>query len=301
MTNFNVNSQQNPFLNNSTVSAACHQARVNYLDTIQVLQQFGGTPVDHLDALKGTTLTKLNEYKEEALRAARNSDFYTANSQLATIIEEWGLYKAYYDLIEAVACRVYLDASDPDTQNNFDRTLQHLLVLWTSELQNTRTEAYQQHKSDQANIYHERVERLYSGYNQMIQQQGNALNQAHEYNQSYMNAALDGAWQAQQGVRWMMERSEQMHRQAGENVNWMGEMVQKVHSDVQASLQENLKAQKNATKSIEQNLPREMEKAQFRGQMRGCFTRGCMAILFILAGPVAIGLAYLLLTHVVLH
>ncbi|MBA2680404.1 MAG: hypothetical protein H0U76_18645 [Ktedonobacteraceae bacterium] len=295
MTTYN---QQNPFLNND-VYTACNQARVYYLDMVQRKQQFGGTPINSLEASLQKHRANLDMYREESLRAAFAGHIHSASTQLTYIVMEWGLYKAHQDLIDANGA--YLDAADPDTANDFDLAVEHKVVFWATELLNKWGEGDHQRKTDLGNLQMQRQAELFGGYQQVIQSQGSALNQAHQHNKQYADAALHGAQQAQQGAQWMMQGVQAMHQQAGQHVYWMQQGVEHIYSEVQSGMKENLKAQKATTEAIVQNLPREMEKAQAKVERKKVLTRAGCALVLILAVPAALAFAYILLTQVVLH
>jgi hypothetical protein len=270
----------NPFLTRD-VSSACDQARVYYLDMLARKQMHGGTPISDLEVSQDLHRTNLDTYWEQAERAAFAGDVRSASTQFSSIVTEWGLYKAHQDLISAYG--TYLDPADPDTVDDFVRAIEHKVVFLATELINTWNEGERQRKSDLGNLYMQRDEHLFGVAHQMIQDHGHALNQAHQYNQQYADVALRGAYQAQEGVRWMMQNAEAMY------------------AHVQVSLHENLNAQKATTENIVQHLPREMERAQARIQLRGCMTRGLIVILLMLACPATLTLAYFILTQVVLR
>lgn len=285
-----LNNQQNQFMS-PEVYDACRQVHVNYLDLVQRLQQFGGVPIDRLKASQQTHVANLDMYRAEALRAASNGDIRTASNQLAHIVQEWALFKAYTNLIEMYG--MYLDPADPDTKNDFNLSLQHAVAFWATELQNTWVEADLQRKQNLPNIYMERNTQLYGVYHQVTQAQESALNQSHQYNQQYAQAALDGVRQTQQNTQSMMQ-------QMSQNVYWFQLGVQGMFAHGAQVMSEALKTQKEVTKSVEQNLPREMEKAQARVERRKILTRGIVALVLIAAVPLAIGLAWFLL-RLVLH
>ncbi|GCE32038.1 hypothetical protein KDA_75220 [Dictyobacter alpinus] len=289
-----TSNQQNPFLT-TIVSDACDQARVYYLDTVQKKQQFGGTPTNLLEQSLQEHRAKLEMWREEALRAAFAGDVQNASIQLAFIVTGWSLYKADKDLINADTHGLYLDAANPDTVVDFVRALQHSVAFWATELQNKWIEGDQQRKANQANIYMERNERLYGVYHQMVQDQGSALHQAHQYNREYAQAALDGVRQAQQGAQWMMAGVERLNQQASQNVYWYQQGVQGMYTHGVQVMQAAIKTQQEFNQNLEQSLPREMEKAQARIERRKILTRGIVALVMVAAVPLAIGLAWFLL------
>lgn len=291
--------QQNPFLT-TIVYSACDQARVYYLDTVQKKQQFGGTPIDRLEESLQEHKERLEMWREEALRTAFAGDVQNASIQLAYIVTGWSLFKADRDLINADTHGLYLDPANPDTVADFVRTLQHSVVFWATELQNKWIEGDQQRKTNQANIYIERNAQLYGVYHQVVQDQGSALHQAHQYNREYAQAALDGVRQAQQGAQWMMGGVERLNQQASQNVYWMQQGVQGMYSHGVQVMQAAIQTQQEFTKSVEQNLPREMERAQARIERRKIITRGIIALVLCAVAPLAIGLAWFLL-RLVLH
>jgi hypothetical protein len=286
--------QQNPFVT-PIVSDACDQARVYYLDTLQLKQQFGGTPIDLLEESLQEHKAKLEMWREEALRAAFAGDVQSASIQLAWIVTGWSLFKADKDLINASLHGLYLDPANPDTVADFVRTMQHSVVFWATELINKWGEGDRQRKNDLDTLHMQRQAELFGGYHQMIQAQGNALNQAHQHNREYANAALNGVQQAQQGVQWMMEQAQQLNQQVSQNTYWYQQGVQGMYSHGVQVMQAAIQTQQEFTKSVEQNLPREMEKAQARVERRKILTRGIVALALIAFVALAIGLAWFLL------
>lgn len=235
-----------------------------------------------------------------ALRAAFAGDVQNASIQLAYIVTGWSLFKADKDLINAEKHGLYLDPANPDTGADFVRTLQHSVAFWATELQNKWIEGDQQRKTNQANLAMERNERLHEAYHKVIQDQGSALHQAHQYNREYAQAALDGVRQAQQGVQWMQQGVERMHQQASQNVYWYQQGVQNMYAHGVNVMNAAIQTQQEFTKHIEQSLPREMEKAQARIERRKILTRGIVALALVAAVPLSIGLAWFLL-RLVLH
>ena len=310
-----IYNQQNPFLTNN-VHLACDQARVNYLDTLVRMQMYGGMTQMFLKTSQQKHENHLDMYRTEALRAASCGDISSASTQLAYIVTEWGLWKAFSDLIDAYG--THLDAADPDVVKDFVLAVQHGVVLWATELMNSWTEGDQKRKADQANLYLNRQTELYSGYRQIVQDQAGMLLQYDQRNQHYADAALKGAQQAQQGAQWMMggvERINQqnlqnvvnmqqqagqniywmaqsangLHQQAGQNIQWMAQGVQHMYNHGAQVTSEAVKTQQAVRELVEQNSP-----------VRKAIRRGGCAIALILAVPVAFVFAYLLLTHVVL-
>lgn len=313
--------QQNPFLTNQVYNA-CYQARVSYLDTLARMQTNGGAPESYLTPLQEACKVHLESAMEEALRAASHGDVNTASTQLAFIVQEWGLYKAYDDLLGARR-RYYIDPAHPDVVNDFDQAVQYKVVRWATELKNIMTEGDHARKAD-----------LVSQYLQMFRDQETRLHQIHQREQRYADAALRGVQQAQQGVNWMMggvERINQqnldnmarMNQQAGQNIYWMAQSANTLHQQAAQNIQwmqqgvqgmynygtqvvgETVKTQQavtqmagevaNATKAarklVEQNSP--VRTAVRRG---GCAL--CLFLLFFVVLPV---LGYLYLTNFVLR
>ncbi len=295
----------NPFLT-SDVYTACDQARVYYLDILARKQVKGQRRRRRLGVSLEQHKANFNAYWEQAERAAFAGDVGSASTQLSYIVMEWGLYKAYQDLIEASGR--YLDPTDPNTGSDFDRAVGHEVVSWATKLVNTRNEGENKRKSDQGLLSmqrqaalfdvqnqiiqnqgqvldkdhqynQQRQAALFDRQNQIIQGQGHALDRAHQYNQQYADVALRGSQQAQEAARSIMEHSENMY------------------ADIQESMRENLKAQRATTENIVQHLPREMERAR----LRGCLTRGGIIVLLMLICPAAFVVAYVILTQAVLH
>jgi hypothetical protein len=295
----------NPFLSNA-VYTACDQARVPYLDLLARKQMYGGTPISDLSITLERHKANIDMSWKMAEQAAFIGDISSASTQLASIVMEWGAYKAHQDLIDTHG--TYLDPADPDTVNDFVCAVDHKVVFWATALMNKLNEGERQRKSDQGLLYiqrqaalfdvqnqiiqnqgqvldkdhqynQQRQAALFDRQNQIIQNQGQALDKAHQYNQQYADVALRGSQQAQEAARSIMEHAETMY------------------ADIQESMRENLNAQKVVTENIVQHLPREMARAQ----SRSCLTRGLIVVLMILACPVALWVAYLILTQVVLH
>lgn len=326
-----TNTQQNPFLTNN-VYLACGQARVLYLDALVRMQMYGGASKNALETSQQKHREHLDQYRSEALHAATVGNISSASTQLAFIVTEWGLYKAFTDLIDTYG--TYLNAADPDTVSDFVLAVQHNVVFWATELQNTWTEGDTRRKTDQAGLNMQRQTELQTGYRQMFQDQGTMLSQEHQRNQHYADAALHGAQQAAQGVQWMMKGVEQvnqqnlqnaermnqqaqqgvqwmvqgandLHRQAAQNIHNYQEGVQSMYIYGTQIVSEALETQAAATQNVLQNLPREMEKAQREKEKhatrRGCLTKGGCAVILVIAFPAAILFTYILLTHFVLR
>lgn len=288
---------QNPYLTQD-VYGACRQGRVWYLDTLARKQQFGGTPVDRLEASKKLHSSNLDQYRDAAFAAARAGEVRGASIQLAYMVKEWALYKAHYDLIEANGH--YIDPTDPDEMNDFDRAVEPLVASWATELLNAQFEADRQRKADLTLLYGQRHVQLNEEYQRLIQRQGNALDQIHNHNRLYADAALHGVQQAQQGVQWMQQGVERMHQQAAQHLQWMQQGVQGMYSHGVNVMQASVEQQRRHTEYIQQLLPREMEHAVARAERRKLVTRGIIAIVLVAAIPLGIGLAWFLL-RLVLH
>jgi hypothetical protein len=271
----------NPFLTN-TVYDARIQARVSYLETLTRMQKKrGSTPRDLLEASKRRHGANLDLYWEQAVQAADSGDTRSASSQLAYIVMEWGHYKAYQDLIDANGKR--LDPASPATVNDFDQEVSSRVVFWTTEFLNILRKGERQRKSDQETIYMDRTEHLFGTAHQVIQDQGRALDQAHQHNKQYADTTLEALKQAQQATEVVAQNTKDLY------------------AEIQASMRENLKAQQATTETLVQNQPIAREQAQVRAQFRGCLTRGLIIVILMFACPVAFTLAYLILRVVVLR
>src|SRR5215471_15055308 len=137
----------NPFLT-LDVTTACCEARVLYLDTLARMQQYGGQPVDWLERLKQQSQRNLDKYWDAALKLAYADHVQGASAQLAFIIKEWGLYRAFADLIDADANCCYLDPVDPDTYNDIRRAIEHQVIYLATELLTAWLGGSQQRKAD---------------------------------------------------------------------------------------------------------------------------------------------------------
>jgi hypothetical protein len=297
-----MTTNQNPFLT-TIVSGACDQARVYYLDSVQRKQQFGGTPIDLLEESLQEHRAKLEMWREEALKAAFAGDVRNASIQLAYIVTGWSLYKADEDLIHAVQNGLYLDPANPDTVADFVRTLQHSVVFWATELQNTWIEGDQQRKTDQANLYVERNQRLYGVYHQVVQDQGSALNQAHQHMKQHADMAMDGVKQAQQGATWMMKGVEDLNRQ---HQQWMqqgmnsfftyGTNVAESATKLQSAIAETSSAQAQIARAQAQSVTATAQQQSVGHQVKleagKLITRAGCVIFLLLSVPVAVLLAW---------
>jgi hypothetical protein len=270
----------NPFLTQD-VYDACGQARVYYLDMLVRKQMYGGTPISQLEAGREKHHANIDLYWETAEHSALAGDVRSASTQLCSIVKEWGLYKGNLDLIDAHGR--YLDPADPDTVNDFHLAIEHKVVFWATELINTWNEGENKRKADLNNLYMQRNQHLFEVQSQIIQSQGNALDQTHRHTKQYADTALGAVHQVQQAAQSLLTG------------------VQALQHEVQESMRENLKAQQAVTETLEQNRPREREQAQGRTQMRGCLTRGFIIIVLMLACPATFVLAYLILQVVVLR
>jgi hypothetical protein len=123
----------NPFLT-LDVNTACGEARALYLDTLARMQQNGGQPIDWLERLKQQSQRNLDNYWDAALELACADHVQGASTQLSFIMKEWGLYRAFADLIDADARCMYLDPADPDTYNDIQRAIEHQVVFLATEL-----------------------------------------------------------------------------------------------------------------------------------------------------------------------
>ena len=144
----------NPFLT-FEVNTACDEARVLYLDTLARMQQNGGQPVDWLERLRQQSQRNLYNYWDAALKLACTDHIQGASAQLAFIMKEWGLYRAFADLIDADANCGYLDPSDPDTYNDIQRAVEHQVVYLATELLTAWLDGNEQRKADQLRQQHD--------------------------------------------------------------------------------------------------------------------------------------------------
>jgi len=206
----------NPFLT-FEVNTACGEARVLYLDSLARMQQHGGQPVDWLERLQQQSQRNLDNYWDAALKLACADHVQGASAQLAFIMKEWGLYRAFADLIDADARRMYLDSADPDTYNDIQRAIEHQVVFLATELLTAWLDGNQQRKADQLrqeqdwqSVAYKQVQQHLQRQTawqdvafQMLQEQRNAWQTGHQVAQQWSNVALCGVEQAQRGVQQM--------------------------------------------------------------------------------------------------
>ncbi len=206
----------NPFLT-LDVNTSCGAARVLYLDTLARMQQNGGQPLDWLERLKQQSQRNLDNYWDAALKLAFADHVQGASAQLALIMKEWGLYRAFADLIDADAGCMYLDPADPDTYNDIQRAVEHQVVYLATELLTAWLEGNQQRKADQLRqqqdwqgVAFQQVQQHLQRQTawqdvafQMLQEQRTVWQTGHQVAQQWSNVALCGVEQAQQGVQQM--------------------------------------------------------------------------------------------------
>jgi hypothetical protein len=272
------------------VYQAVDRVRVSYQDTLARkhaydISMLEDTMLKHRDNLELS--------QDEALLAAFAGNVQAAVTQFAYMAFEWGLGKAHNDLIEAQQRGVYLDPTDPDIQNDFDQAIQGEVVFWATKLQNKWLEGLNQRSSDQAHTYMQHNAQLYGVYHQMIQTQGSALGQAHQFNKQYAEMALHASQQAQQGVYWMQQ-------QATQNAYWLQQGVQGMYSHGVNVMNAALQTQKQIEEQLKQNSPEEQEKREARRERRKILTRGIVTLVIIAAILASFPLGYLFLTRMVL-
>jgi hypothetical protein len=207
---------RNPFLT-LDVNTACDEARVLYLDTLARMQQNGGQPVDWLERLRQQSQRNLDNYWDAALKLACADHIQGASAQLASIVKEWGLYRALADLIDADASCCYLDPADPDTYNDIQRAIEHqvaylateLLTAWLDGSQRRKADQLRQQQDWQGVAYQQVQQHLqrqtawHDAAFQMLQEQRTAWQTGHQVAQQWSNVALNGVEQAQRGVQQM--------------------------------------------------------------------------------------------------
>jgi hypothetical protein len=206
----------NPFFT-LEVNTACGEARVLYLDTLARMQQNGGQPVDWLERLKQQSQRNLDNYWDAALRLACADHVQGATDQLAFIVKEWALHRAFADLIDADARCSYLDPADPDTYNDIQRAIAHQIVYLATELLTAWLDGSQQRKADQLrqeqdwqSVAYQQVQQHLQRQTawqdvafQMLQEQRTTWQTGHQVAQQWSNVALCGVEQAQRGVQQM--------------------------------------------------------------------------------------------------
>jgi hypothetical protein len=206
----------NPFLT-LDVNTACSEARVFYLDTLARMQQNGGQPVDWLERLQQQSQRNLDNYWDAALKLAYADHVQGASAQLASIIKEWGLYRAFADLIDADARCMYLNPADPDTYNDIQRAIEHQVVYLATELLTAWLDGNEQRKADQLRqrqdwqgVAYQQVQQQLQRQTawqdaafQMLGEQRSATQTGHQVAQQWSNVALCGVEQAQRGVQQM--------------------------------------------------------------------------------------------------
>jgi len=275
----------NPFFT-SEVNEACDDARVLYLDTLARMQLGGGQPVDWLERMQQQSQRSLDQYWDAAFSLALADHVQGVSDQLAVIVKEWGLYRAFSDLIDADAEGRYLDPADPDTYDDIQRAIGHKVVYLTTELLNEWLRGDQLRQADQFKQQHDWQNTAYQQVQQnmqhqtawqevafqMLQEQRTSWQTGHKVAQDWSGVALRGAQQAQEGVQHMY--------------------------DFVVSTQSNVVGMTSAIQHhLEQNLPDSMREAvreEARSRRRGRLT----IILFGLAGVAALYvLAYFLVTH----
>ena len=206
----------NPFLT-FEVNTACDEARVLYLDTLARMQQNGGQPVDWLERLRQQSQRNLDNYWDAALKLAYADHVQGASAQLSFILKEWGLYRAFADLIDADAHCSYLDPVDPDTYNDIQRAIEHQVVYLATELLTSWLDGNRQRKADQLrqeqdwqSVAYQQVQQHLQRQTawqdaafQMLQEQRTAWQTGHQVAQQWSNVALCGVEQAQRGVQHM--------------------------------------------------------------------------------------------------
>jgi hypothetical protein len=206
----------NPFLT-LDVNTACGEARVFYLDTLARMQQNGGQPIDWLERLKQQSQRNLDNYWDAALKLAFADHVLGASAQLAYVVKEWGVYRAFADLIDADARCSYLDPADPDTYNDIQRAIEHQVVYLATELLTAWLDGKQQRKADQLRqqqdwqgVAYQQVQQhlqrqtaWHDAAIQMLQEQRTAWQTGHQVAQQWSNVALCGVEQAQRGVQQM--------------------------------------------------------------------------------------------------
>jgi hypothetical protein len=288
--NITMTINNNPFLTRDVYSA-CDQARVDYLDAIW-RKQSGRCTKAELEASLRQNEENIDKYYEAAMTASAIGNIQGASAQLARFVMGWALWKADQDLVNA---KSYLDPTRSDIAEDFEQLVQQNVVYWATSLQNKFHDEAQKRKMDIANIYIQRQAELFGGYQQVIQSQGASLHQAHQENLRYADVAIRGVQQVQQGAQWMMNGVAQINQQNQQGIQWMMKGVQGMYTHGAQVMAEAVKTQRNFTKTVEQNLPREWEKSQARTERRRILTKGIIAMVLITAVPLAIGLAWFLL------
>jgi hypothetical protein len=271
----------NPFLT-LDVTTACGVARVLYLDTLARMQQNGGQPIDWLERLRQQSQKNLDNYWDAALKLAYTDHVQGASAQFALIIKEWGLYRAFADLIDADAGRMYLDPADPDTYNDIQRAIEHQVVYLATELLTAWLEGNEQRKADQLRqeqdwkgVAFQQVQQHLQRQTawqdvafQMLGEQRTAWQTGHQVAQQWSNVALGGVEQAQRGVQ-------QMYTFA-------------------ATVQSNVAGMLSGTEERQYLL---VEEAMDRANGRRGRSRLTVVLIMAVSVPLLFLLAYFLITH----
>src|SRR5713226_4589294 len=278
-------SMSNPFLT-FAVDQACNQARVSYLDTLARMQQGSAPAVEQLEAQQQQHMTTLDHSWDAARKLAFTGQTEEASRLLATLVMEWGVYRALLDVIEARQRRRYLDPADPDTYRDIQMALEHKVALLSAQLLSEQLAGEQQRAAEQA-----QQQVAFTQVQQTMQHQvdwhGVALGAFQEMrsswqaaqasNQQYATTALDGVYQAQQSALHLNNNAAQLFSYATQ--------TQQSAIGMQEAFQQ----------QMEQQLPEYVEAAAHRAESKRRLTRSMVALVVILAIPVALVLAYVIL------
>jgi len=280
----------NPFLT-FAVEQAWTQARVSYLDTLARMQQRSAPVVEQLEAQQQQIQATLDHSWDAARRMAFTGQREEASRLLATLVMEWGVYRALLDVIEARQGRRYLDPADPDTANDIQMALVYKVALLSAELLSEQLAGEQQRTAEQAKLQQDWQQVAFTQVQQTMQSQVDwhtaALGTFQELrgswqaaqvtNQQYAQTALDGVQQAQQSALYLNSNAQQLFTYATQ--------TQQSAIGMQEAFQQ----------QMEQQLPEYVAEAAHRAESRRRLTRSMVALVIILAIPVALVLAYAIL------